>query len=205
MWTLFYGRNAYIQDSSFIGFESRTPITTWGRRNTKDLFLCYQKRYHSKQQSDLKEQLQIRRVGVQFRCFSANAWGKVFLRLFTGRGYWHKTLLKQFTALYTKKNDVKQTVKPRVNGRNVAGCYFLRPFAHPVACCCGLLGVVAQSLKPVKLLATRKRTQQLPILLGQQCWELLCPFVRRFNLISKKRAKTVASWPSDRSLILLNH
>ena len=46
----------------------------------------------------------------------------------------------------------------------------LRPFAHPVACCCLLLGVV-------KLLATCKRTQQFPTLLGQQCWELLCPFV----------------------------
>ena len=31
---------------------------------------------------------------------------------------------------------------------------------------CMLLGVVAQSLKPVKLLATFKRTQQLPTLLG---------------------------------------
>ena len=39
------------------------------------------------------------------------------------------------------------------------GCYMLRPFAHIVACCCVLLGgVVAQSLKPVKLLATCKRT-----------------------------------------------
>ena len=38
----------------------------------------------------------------------------------------------------------------------------LRPFAHPVACCDMLLGVVAQSLKPVKLLATCKRTQHLP-------------------------------------------
>ena len=33
------------------------------------------------------------------------------------------------------------------------------------ACCCVLLGFVAQSLKPVKLLATIKRTQQLPTLL----------------------------------------
>ena len=106
--------------------------------------------------------------------------------------------------LCTKQNDLKQTVKPHVNGRNVVGCYILRPFAHPVACCCALLGEVAQSLKPVKLLAACKRTQQLPILSDQQCWELLCQFVRRFNLISKKRAKTVASWPSDRTLILLN-
>ena len=41
--------------------------------------------------------------------------------------------------------------------------FFSRPsplrFANPVACCCELLGVVAQNLKPVKLLATCKRTQ----------------------------------------------
>ena len=44
----------------------------------------------------------------------------------------------------------------------------LRPFAHPVACCGVLLGVVVQSLKPVKLLAKCKRTQQLPRMLGEQ-------------------------------------
>ena len=54
----------------------------------------------------------------------------------------------------------------------------LRPFAHLVACCCVLLGVVAQSLKPVKRLAPYKWTYQLPTLLGQQCWELLRSFVR---------------------------
>ena len=56
-------------------------------------------------------------------------------------------------------------VKPRANGRNIFGCYMLCPFAHPVACCCELVGVVAQSLKPAKLLATCKRTQQLPTML----------------------------------------
>ena len=29
-----------------------------------------------------------------------------------------------------------ETLKPRANGRNIVGCYMLRPFAHPVACCC---------------------------------------------------------------------
>ena len=54
---------------------------------------------------------------------------------------------------------------------NIVGCCTLRPFAHPVACC--RLGVVAQSLKPVKLFS-----QQLPTFLffrdrrsvAQQCW-----------------------------------
>ena len=45
--------------------------------------------------------------------------------------------------------------------RNIVGCYMSRPFANSVSCCCCLLGVVEQSLKPVKVLATRKRTQQL--------------------------------------------
>ena len=40
---------------------------------------------------------------------------------------------------------------------NIVGCYMLRPFAHPVACCWMLFRVVAQSLKPVKLLASCKR------------------------------------------------
>ena len=54
----------------------------------------------------------------------------------------------------------------------------LRPFAHLVACCCVLSGVVAQSLKPVKRLAPYKWTYQLSTLLGQQCWELLRSFAR---------------------------
>ena len=50
----------------------------------------------------------------------------------------------------------------------------LRQFALSViACCCMLLGIVALSLKPVKLLAKWKRTQRLPTVLGvfffQQC------------------------------------
>ena len=49
----------------------------------------------------------------------------------------------------------------------------LRPFGHPVACCCVSFGVVTQSLKPVKFFS-----QQLPTFLtfrfrrsvAQQCW-----------------------------------
>ena len=65
------------------------------------------------------------------------------------------------------------TLKPHANRRNIVGCYLLRPFGHPVACCWMLLRVVAQSLKPVKLFS-----QQLPTFLlfrdrrsvAQQCW-----------------------------------
>ena len=66
-----------------------------------------------------------------------------------------------------------KNIKPRANGRNIVGCYMLRPFAHPVAYCWMLLRVVAESLKPVKLFS-----QQLPTFLlfrdrrsvAQQCW-----------------------------------
>ena len=35
-----------------------------------------------------------------------------------------------------------KSLKPCANGRNIVGCYMLRPFADPVACSCVLLGVV---------------------------------------------------------------
>ena len=57
-------------------------------------------------------------------------------------------------------------------------------FAHPVACCCVLLGVVAQKLKPVKLLAMCKRMQQPTRLLGQQSLELLRPFTRNLACVA---------------------
>ena len=49
---------------------------------------------------------------------------------------------------------------------NIVVCYMLRSFAHPgsVACCCLLLGILAQSLKPVKLLSQWLPTfQTIPI------------------------------------------
>ena len=66
----------------------------------------------------------------------------------------------------------------------IVGCYVLRPFAHPVACCCMFFKVVTQSLKSVKRLAPCKRTtQNLQKLLGQQCWELLRTFARSFKIL----------------------
>ena len=67
---------------------------------------------------------------------------------------------------------------PRANGRNIVGQQF--PTLSDVTCCVRQLhtllhvvGVVAQSLEPVKLLATCKRTEQLPTMLG--------PFARGFS------------------------
>ena len=94
----------------------------------------------------------------------------------------------------------------RANGSNIVGCYMLRPFAYPVACCWMLLRVVAQSLKPVKLFS-----QQLPTFLllrdrrsvAQQCWIRLHS---SFNIVGATHAhyawftKTYGLYPSHDAL-----
>ena len=52
-------------------------------------------------------------------------------------------------------------LKPQANVRSIVGQELsalfgrmLLAFAHPVACCCVLLGLVAQGLKPVRLKVT---------------------------------------------------
>ena len=55
----------------------------------------------------------------------------------------------------------------------------LRPFAHPVACCCILLHVVAQSLKPVKQFSQQLSTFLLFCDRGSAT--MLDPFARFFQ------------------------
>ena len=67
---------------------------------------------------------------------------------------------------------------------NSQHCWMLHVESVWTPCCMLLhvLGVVAQSLKPVKLSrASCKQKQQLPTSLGQQFWELLCPFAHSFT------------------------
>ena len=97
---------------------------------------------------------------------------------FPGLDYPTSTGILWKWADHNQKARFKRTQHCWSTPPDFVGCYLLRPFTHPVACCCELLGVVAQSLKPVKLLAMSQRTQQLPTLLGQQYWELLPPFER---------------------------
>ena len=87
---------------------------------------------------------------------------------------------EKLTINYYNLSPVKTDATLLASNSQYCLMFTLRLFAHPVACGCVLLGVVAQSLKQVKLFATFKQTQQLPTLLGQQCWKLLCPFVRSF-------------------------
>ena len=89
---------------------------------------------------------------------------------------------------------------------NFVGCYMLRPFAHPVACCWMLLRVVAQSLKSVKLFS-----QQLSTFLlfrdrrgvVQQCLIRLhssCNIVGATNAHYAWFTKTYALYPSHDAL-----
>ena len=89
---------------------------------------------------------------------------------------------------------------------NIVGCYMLRPFAHPVACCsmlcCCAKFETGQTFQPTtpnisfvpwspKRSATMfdpfaplpTPTQQLSTSLAQQCWELLLPFARSLTSI----------------------
>ena len=85
------------------------------------------------------------------------------------RQMWHSTSMPQIYSSVFK--NLWRFFRPVPTTPNIVGCCTLRPFAHPVACC--RLGVVAQSLKPVKLFS-----QQLPTFLffrdrrsvAQQCW-----------------------------------
>ena len=44
---------------------------------------------------------------------------------------------------------VNLNIKPCADEGNIVECYMLRPFAHPVAYCCELVGVVASVSTPL--------------------------------------------------------
>ena len=67
---------------------------------------------------------------------------------------------------------------------NIVGCYMLCPFAPTVTCCCVLLGVFVQSLKPVKRIC--KRTQPVGSTMLGLCfvyWHLAKDWSTKWRLI----------------------
>ena len=67
---------------------------------------------------------------------------------------------------------------------NIVGCYMLCPFAPTVTCCCVLLGVFVQSLKPVKRVC--KRTQPVGSTMLGLCfvyWQLAKDQSTKWRLI----------------------
>ena len=64
---------------------------------------------------------------------------------------------------------------------NIVVCYMLRPFAHPVACCCMLLRIVRSCCAKFESGQTFSYVKNRPSK-SQQCWELLRPFARSLTL-----------------------
>ena len=50
-------------------------------------------------------------------------------------GYVGETLFSLW-AISKLRLPVSWNWESKANGRNIVGCYMLRPFAHPVGCCC---------------------------------------------------------------------
>ena len=98
----------------------------------------------------------------------------------------HVFSLKMTAAFFFFKN-----VKPSC--KRTQRCWILN-VASVCTPCWVLLRVVAQSLKPIGLLATCKRTQQLPTSLGQKCWELLRPFA---HYCQHGRNNSHYCWPNN--------
>ena len=64
-----------------------------------------------------------------------------------------------WSKLYLDKVPmIKDSLKPHAIGRNVVGYYMLDLFAHPFACCCVLLGVVASVFTPLPTLTRQLST-----------------------------------------------
>ena len=76
------------------------------------------------------------------------------------------------------KKQYRAYLKRGVNRRNIVGCYTLRPFRHPVACCCLLLGCCAKFETGQNYKATYKITNGRNK--SQHCWASLRPFPRSF-------------------------
>ena len=86
------------------------------------------------------------------------------------QGFFH-IFEKEFLCIWTLKLNVHS------NGHNIVGQQL--PTLLDVTCCM-LLGVVAESLKPVKLLKLCKTDATLLNSNSQQCWE----FLRLFAVVA---------------------
>ena len=76
------------------------------------------------------------------------------------------------------KKQYRAYLKRRVNRRNIVGCYMLRPFGHPVACCSLLLGCCAKFETGQNCEATLGLVASVCYFV--HCWASLRPFPRCF-------------------------
>ena len=96
-----------------------------------------------------------------------------FVRFYSSIVLFITHFIHPFRVVSESKAACKSTQHYWPTTPNIVGCYM---YLHPVACCSMLLRVVAQSLKPVKLLAPCKRTQHCwlttPNIVGSCCSRL---------------------------------
>ena len=80
----------------------------------------------------------------------------------------------------------------RANRRNIGRCYMLRPFAHPVSCCC-VVGSCCAKFETGQTLSHLQTDASIPNNVGS-CWPtlLLRPFAGGFKL-SVNGSNNVAS------------
>lgn len=98
--------------------------------------------------------------------------------------------IDSFSFLYTQIS-----LKPRPNGRkrkhcwsttsNIARCYMLSAFAHPVASCCMLLESYANF--EIGQTSSYVKTQHCCHLLANNCWELLACSVCTYSFTNTRR------------------
>ena len=89
-------------------------------------------------------------------------------------------------------------LNPLANERNIVGCYMLRPFAYPVACCCvpvpTLLGVVASVWTSLPT---------TPNILGPANFSgLHCLAIPGRDLSTKKTKPKIEKWPESLGVML---
>ena len=82
-------------------------------------------------------------------------------------------------------------MKPPANGRNMTKnsqrCWTLHPASVSTPCCMLFVCCETQSLQPIKLLATCKRTQRLPTMLGVAWPTRLRPLARGLRGLRRHR------------------
>ena len=91
-----------------------------------------------------------------------------------------------FPASNVYEDKGKVLTEQRANGRNIVGCYMLRPFAHPVACCWELLG---NKLETSQTFSYVQRDATTPNIVGSSLtWKnFLFQFPIRLHLGHRKR------------------
>ena len=90
--------------------------------------------------------------------------------------------------LLSRKAPCKRKQQCWPTTSNIVGCYMLRPFAHPVACCC-VFGSCCAKFEIGQTVSCEQTDATTSNTVGQQCWEVLGLFARSLKFVSIVRSK----------------